>query len=114
MEESIIKKIIKEYQELEKYKSLYECQRADKQKMAEALYEYEVKEYNQKSYEQRVEEHIKETCKDCRWYYGQDKECKWLKGTPKERLPKNILEPKKTKEDFFPGKVICEDFVWDW
>lgn len=102
MGESIIEKMIKEYQELKKYKGLYECQKEDKKKMSEKLYEYELKEYKLKEYEQRVEEHINEQCKDCKWYYGKDKECKWLEGTPKERLPQDILKPIKSKEDYFP------------
>lgn len=102
MEESIIEKCIKEYQELKKYKQLYECQKEDKKKMAEKLYEYELKEYEQKEYKQRVEEHIKEQCKDCRWYYGRNKNCKWLEGTPEKRLPQDILKPIKNEENYFP------------
>lgn len=113
MEESIIEKIIKEYQDLKKYKQEYEDQKEDKRRMSEALYEYAMKEYKQKSYKQRVKEHIDEQCKNCRYYYGQDRECKWLEGTPKERLPKDILKPIKNKEEYFPSKKVCEDFYWD-
>ena len=113
MEESLIEKIIKEYKELKKYKSLYESQKQDKKRMSEELYKYKAKEYKEKTYEQRVEEHINEICKDCRYYYGQNRECKWLEGTPKERLPENILEPIRSDIEYIPSRKICEDFQWD-
>lgn len=102
MEGSIIEKCIKEYQELKEYKELYEHQKIDKRKMSEKLYEYELKEYKQTDYKQRVEEHIKEHCENCKWYYGKDRECKWLEGTPKTRLPEDILKPIESNIDYFP------------
>ena len=113
MEESIIEKVIKEYKELKEYKRKYESQKIDKEKMSEALYEFELKEYKNTTYEQRVKKHIEENCKDCRYFYGENRHCKWLEGTPKERLPKDILKPIQTKENYFPGHKICEDFLWD-
>lgn len=113
MEKTIIEKFIEEYTELKEYKKKYEHQKEDKKRMAEALYNYELKEYENTPYKQRVERHIKENCKDCRYFYGENKECKWLEGTPKNRLPKDILKPIQTKDDYFPGHKICEDFFWD-
>lgn len=112
MEASTIEKIVKEYNEMKEYKTKYECQERDKEKMSEALYKFEMKEYKDTTYEQRVKNHIKVVCKDCRWFYGEDNECKWLKGTPKERLPQNILEPVRSEKNYFPGHKVCEDFVW--
>lgn len=102
MERSIIEDFIKEYQELKKYKQLYKCQEEDKKKMSEKLYEYELKDYKQKDYKQRVEEHIKEQCKDCKWFYGRNEDCEWLEGTPETRLPQDILKPIKSEENYFP------------
>ena len=102
MEETMIERLIKEYKELKNYKKMYENQKEDKKKMAKKIYEYELKEYEQKDYKQRVEEHIKEYCKNCKWYYGRDKECKWLKGTPETRLPEDILKPIESHIDYFP------------
>ena len=112
MEESIIERIVQEYNELKKYKSKYEHQNKDKEKMSEALYYFELKEYENTPYEQRVKKHIKENCSVCRYYYGENRDCKWLEGTPKNRLPEDILKPIKSKENYFPGHKICEDFAW--
>lgn len=108
----MLDELIKEINELKKYKRNCECHEKDKKRMSDLLYEYMVKEFKKKDYETRVKEHIQEQCKDCMWFYGENRECKWLKGTPNERLPENILEPVKSDKAYIPGRKICEDFRW--
>lgn len=113
MEESIIEKMIKEYKELKEYKNKYEHLKADKKRMAETIYNYELKEFQNTSYQERVKKHQIEYCQYCRYFYGENNECKWLSGTPNDRLPEDILKPNKTKEDYFPSHKVCKDYLSD-
>ena len=80
--------------------------KADKKRMSEALYEHALKEYAALSKEERVKQHIEQWCKNCR---AQElgEECPLIK-----ELPDNIMEPKKSEKDFFPGHVVCKEFEW--
>lgn len=110
----MLEEFLEDIKELKKYKEKYKCSESDKEKMSNLLYEYMMKEYKEKDYKTRVNKHISEFCKNCRYYYGDNEECKWLEGTPKSRLPQNILEPIKSKTNFIPGQRICKDFYnWD-
>lgn len=109
----MLEEFLKEIEDLKKYKEKYKWSEKDKEKMSKLLFEYMTKEFKQKDYQTRVNEHISEFCRNCRYYYGDNEECKWLEGTPKDRLPENILEPIKSEKNFIPGKRICKDF-YDW
>ena len=113
MEESIIEKMIEEYKELKKYKKECEHLKVDKKKMADALFDFELKEYHNTSYEDRVKKYQKEFCQYCRYFYGKNNECKWLEGTPNNRLPDDILKPIRHDTDFFPAHKGCKDYLSD-
>ena len=82
--------------------------------MAEAIYNYELKEFENTSYQDRVKKYQKEFCQYCRYFYGEDNECKWLEGNPNNRLPEDILKPIRTEEDHFPAHKGCKDYLSDW
>ena len=113
MEESIIEKIMQEYNELKQYKSDYEYQEKDKEKMANAIYEYELKDYKKTTVEERKNRYIKETCKDCRWFRGKEEVCTFQDKKPEELLSEDILMPIKTEENYFPAHKGCKCFMWD-
>jgi len=88
--------------ELKTIKTKYECLQKDKQRMSELLYEYMIKEFNSKSYEDRVEEYKKTVCINCR-YRG----CSYAK-----ELPIDILKPIESDINFIPSTTTCGKYEW--
>ena len=70
--------------------------------MADKLLEYELKEYENTSVEERKEKYFKETCRCCR-FHCENSKC----------LPDDIGKPIKSKVDYFPSHKGCKDFEWD-
>lgn len=100
----MIEEFIKEIEELKKYKKLYEYQKEDKKRMSQIIYNYMLKEYLNKPYEKRVEEHKKEICSNCR--YNSD--CEF------DELEEEILKPiSEEQDDSIPGRKCCKEFKWD-
>ena len=93
----IIDELIKELQELQEYKKKYESAMKDKQAMSDLLYDYKLKEYNSKSYEDRCKEHIEKTCSACRYCDG----CEL-----KNHFPVNIRKPIPSDKAWIPGKQL--------
>lgn len=94
--------LIKEIQDLKEKERQLEHLKKDKKKMADKLLEYELKEYENTSIEERKAKYFKETCSCCRF------NCENLKG-----LPDDIGKPIESKADFFPSHKGCKDFEWD-
>ena len=99
----MIEELIKEIEELKKYKFLYECQLKDKQRMSDMLFELMTKEYENTPLEVRKEKHIREQCKDCR---GEWCDC------DHSRLPEDVYKPKVSDKAWIPAITICKDFEW--
>ena len=94
--------LIKEIQDLKEKEKQLEYLKKDKKKMADKLLEYELKEYENTSVEERKEKYFKETCRCCRF------NCENSKG-----LPDDIGKPIKSEVDYFPSHKGCKDFEWD-
>ena len=97
-----IDELIKEIQELKTKEIQLEYLKKDKKKMADKLLEYELKEYENTSIEERKEKYFKENCRCCRFH------CENSKG-----LPDDIGKPIKSEDDYFPAHKGCKDFEWD-
>ncbi len=94
--------LIKEIQDLKEKERQLEHLKKDKKKMADKLLEYELKEYENTSVEERKEKYFKEICICCRF------NCENSNG-----LPDDIGKPIESKVDYFPSHKGCEDFEWD-
>ena len=94
--------LIKEIQDLKEKERQLEYLKKDKKKMADKLLEYELKEYENTSVEERKEKYFKETCRCCRF------NCENSNG-----LPDDIGKPIKSKVDYFPSHKGCKNFEWD-
>ena len=94
--------LIKEIQDLKEKERQLECLKKDKKKMADKLLEYELKEYENTSVEERKAKYFKETCSCCRFHCENSKD-----------LPDDIGKPIKSKVDYFPSHKGCKDFEWD-
>lgn len=99
-----IDELIKEIEELKKYKSKYESTQKDKQVMSDMLYDYMVREYEAKSIDQRKSEYISKWCKDC---FDGCYECEY-----RNNLPDDILKPIKSDDAWIPKHVRCSYFRW--
>ena len=94
--------LIKEIQDLKEKERQLECLKKDKKKMADKLLEYELKEYESTSVEERKEKYFKETCRYCIFNCENS-----------DVLPDDIGKPIKSEVDYFPIHKGCEDFEWD-
>lgn len=97
-----IDEFIKEIEELKRKAEELEYLKIDKTKMADKLYEYELKEYEKATVDERKEKFFNEYCLHCRH------EC-----DNKDKLPDDIDKPIRTDKDYFPAHKICKDFEWD-
>ena len=95
----IQEKILKELQKMNEPLVLVE---KEKKKMADKLLEYELKEYENTSVEERKEKYFKEICRYCRF------NCENSNG-----LPDDIGKPIESKVDYFPSHKGCKNFKWD-
>ena len=86
-----------ENQELKK-----QLEERQKNILEEILSEYELKEYENTSVEERKEKYFKETCRCCRF------NCENSNG-----LPDDIGKPIKSEVDYFPAHKGCKNFEWD-
>lgn len=100
----MIEDMLEELKELVAYKKKYEAIKKDQEKMADYIYNNELKKYYDTSYEDRCKKYIDENCKCCR--------CKGLCETINEGLDADILKPIKNK-DWFPSYKGCENFECD-
>ena len=94
--------LIKEIQDLKEKERQLEYLKKDKKKMADKLLEYELKEYENTSVEERKEKYFKENCSCCR-FHCENSKC----------LPDDIGKPIESKVDYFPAHKGCKDFEWD-
>ena len=97
-----IDEIIKELQDLKQKEQELEYLKEDKKKMADKLYEYELKEYQNTTIDERKEKYFNEMCKHCRCCCEN-----------KDRLPDDINMPIRTDNDYFPAHKCCKEFEWD-
>ena len=102
---SIVNELLEELQELKKYKERYKSNEEDKKKLAQYVYNNELKEYYNTPYENRCKKFIEENCSCCRY---NDEECKYRK----EGLRADILEPIEN-EGWFPSYQSCGGFEWN-
>lgn len=98
----ILDELIKEIQDLKEKEKQLEYLKKDKKKMADKLLEYELKEYENTSIEERKAKYFKETCSCCRF------NCENSNG-----LPDDIGKPIESIVDYFPSHKGCKDFEWD-
>ena len=94
--------LIKEIQDLKEKERQLEYLKKDKKKMADKLLEYELKEYENTSVEERKEKYFKEICTYCIFNCENS-----------NVLPDDIGKPIKSEVDYFPAHKGCEDFKWD-
>ena len=94
--------LIKEIQDLKEKERQLECLKKDKKKMADKLLEYELKEYENTSVEERKEKYFKEICSCCRFNCENS-----------NVLPDDIGKPIESKVDYFPNHKGCKNFEWD-
>lgn len=97
-----IDELIDEIQELKKQSLELKNLKEDKKKMADKLYEYELKEYENTTIDERKEKYFNEMCRNCRHYCES-----------KDVLPDDINMPVKTDRDYFPAHKGCKKFEWD-
>ena len=97
----MIDELIKELNELYKYKERYEYAMKDKKILSDMLLEYMNKEYSNQTYEKRCELYEKEICKCCRY----NNCCDLL-------LPQDILKPIPSDKGWVPSKISCGKFEW--
>lgn len=100
----MLDELLKEIDELKKYKKLYEQQKKDKSRMSEELYELMMYKYNNIPYEERAEDYKKDMCKDCRHNYY---DCEI-----KIKLPEDIRKPIPSDKEWIPGTRGCGEFKW--
>jgi len=99
----MIEEFIKEFEELKRYKHLYECQEKDKQRMSDKLYELMMEKYDNETYEDRCKRHQDNMCSACRSRDFCEK---------KYNLPQDILKPTPSDKAWMPSVVGCEHFEW--
>lgn len=97
----MLDELLKEIEDLKTYKIKYKNLQADKQKMSDMLYELMLREYETKTYEQRVEEYRKNMCQCCK-FNG----CACI-------LPQDIGLPIQSNEAWIPATKGCKEFEWD-
>lgn len=97
----MIDELIKELNELYKYKEKYGYVIQEKRMLSTMLLEYMDREYNNQTYETRCKLYEKEVCKCCRY----NDYCDHL-------LPQDILKPIPSDKGWIPSKVSCGKFKW--
>ena len=104
----MLDEMIKEIEELKKYKKKYENTQKDKQRMSDIIYYYMMKEYENKSYDERVKEHINKTCISCKYYDKYSNKC-----YNNIVLKDNVGQPVKSNNGWIPATIGCSEFEWD-
>ena len=99
----MLEKLIKDIEDLQKYKLMYERQKIDKRTMSEELYKLMLEKYNTTPYEERASYFKKDMCHCCR--YGNFARCEI-------ELPEDIGMPVPSDRDWIPGKKGCAQFEW--
>lgn len=97
----MLEELLKELEELRKYKERYEIALQEKERMSKMLYEFMIKEYESTTKEERICKYKKEYCKSCRYNYDCNVE-----------LPEEILKPIPSEIAWIPGKIQCKNFRW--
>lgn len=95
-----LEELIEELERYKNYQTKYECAMEDKKRLAEYVYENELKKYEEESYTERKLRYIKEHCKHCRFLSYCN-----------VKLPDDILKPVKN-EGWFPRYKTCGEFKW--
>lgn len=98
----MLEELLKEIEELKKYKKKYECAEKDKEYMSNYIYKEELNKFKETSYEVRANTHREEKCRCCRF----NNDC-----NIKDCLPEDIGKPTKNK-GWMPGYKVCEEFKW--
>lgn len=97
----MLEELLREIGELQRYKTKYEYAVADKQTMSNLLYEYQLKEWENMSREERIAEYEHITCKLCR----HSDYCSI-------ELPEDIRKPIPSDTGYIPLRVDCGEFEW--
>lgn len=100
---TIIENLIEELKSLEEVKKKYEYVEEAKKVMSDMLLDYMKKEYDKSTYSERCAKYNHEICKDCFHRHG----C-----VIKNDLPKNILEPIPSNNNYIPARRTCGNFKW--
>lgn len=96
----IISSFIKEIEDLNNFKKLYESQKKDKERMSEEIYDLMMYKFDTLTYEDRVSEYKKEFCRCCRY--------NWCNMD----IPSDILKPIKSDKGWIPARKFCGAFEW--
>lgn len=101
----MLNELLKEIEELKKYKEKYEYAVKDKEIMSELLYEYMTKEYESMTKEERVKIFEKEFCECCRFAH-------YCRDHFEEAYPEDILKPFPSERAWIPPRKGCAEFEW--
>lgn len=96
----MVEELIKDIEELIEYKKKYESAIADKKVLSDKLYKYMMREYENKSLEERIADY-KNNCCGCRHQDYCNIE-----------LPKDIGKPIPSEKAWIPASVSCGKFEW--
>lgn len=83
------------------YKQRYEHQLEDKKTMSKMLYELMMYKYSNLTYEQRVEDFKRDTCRCCSY----EDYCELV-------IPEDILKPIESEIGWIPPVKGCKEFEW--
>lgn len=98
----IIDSIIKELENLKRYKEMYENQKKERKVMRDKIYELMMKEYDRLEYKDKVKDFQENTCIICR----HNKDCNIT-------LPQDISIPVQLFNSDIPPTRGCLSFEWD-
>ena len=97
----MLDELLKDIDELKKYKKKYENAIKDIQTMSDLLYTYMKKEWESMSREDRVIAYQRSSCESCRHY-----DCCSIS------LPEDIWKPIQSDKAWIPARKNCGNFQW--
>jgi len=100
----MIDELLNEIAELKEYKTRYESQKKDKERMSEELYKLMKEKYDSTPVNERIEYYKKDMCRCCR---------NGVFGDCTIDIPDNIREPIPSDKAWIPATRTCGHFEWD-
>lgn len=101
----MIDELLKDIEDLKEYKYKFECQKKDKEKMSQLIYELMMEKYNNMSFEERVKDYKKRWCSCCKHGTIPPSQCF-------VDLPEDIDKPIPSDKAWIPTKKSCGNFEW--
>lgn len=100
----MLDELLDEIAELKEYKTRYEFQKKDKERMSEELYKLMKEKYDLTPVSERIEFYKKDMCRCCR---------SGCFGNCTVGIPDNIGEPIPSDKAWIPATRTCGNFEWD-